>query len=367
MSSAPNVNIAERSLIKLLVETLLGLPDVLAELDMPKFDTHSGNRFDNQINLQIGSKSYSLIIEAKKTVFPRDAHQALWQLREPGRSQHTGQTEAEMIPLLVAESISPGAKDLLREERVGYFDSGGSLFLPAHGTYIFIDKPAPKSITNAIRSLFSGRRVQVLHAMLAHHQEWLSIKKLAELAMVSPATTSQVMTELERFEWITSRGQGPKKERQLSEPAKLLDSWVGQVAKIPTPKSRRFYVPVMKTEDLVELVAKTFDDHEVEYAISYEAAAQRYTPFLSSVSQVRCRSLVSHASESVISALGARIVNEGANLQITEAESLGDFLFRERIAGIWLDSPIQVYIDLLRGEGRAKDMAEHLRKERIGF
>jgi integrase len=30
-------------------------------------------------------------------------------------------------------------------------------------------------------------------------------------------------------------------------------------------------------------------------------------------------------------------------------------LFRERVGGIWLASPIQVYLDLLRGEGRAVD------------
>ena len=34
--------------------------------------------------------------------------------------------------------------------------------------------------------------------------------------------------------------------------------------------------------------------------------------------------------------------------------------------GDWV-RPGQVYLDLLRGEGRSKEMAEHLRKERIGF
>ena len=64
---------------------------------------------------------------------------------------------------------------------------------------------------------------------------------------------------------------------------------------------------------------------------------------------------------------GARVVDEGANLAIIEATSPGDFLFRERVGGIWLASPVQVYLDLLRGEGRSKEMAEHLRKKRIGF
>ena len=61
------------------------------------------------------------------------------------------------------------------------------------------------------------------------------------------------------------------------------------------------------------------------------------------------------------------MVNEGVNLVIIEAKSPGDLLFRERVGGIWLASPVQVYLDLLRGEGRSKEMAGHLRKERIGF
>lgn len=358
----------ERNLIQFLMETLLGLPDVRAELETIEPTSVTGDRrSDAQIGIQVGGKSLTLLIETKKTVFPRDARQVLWQLREFGRSQPAGQTGYEVVPLLVAESISPGAKDLLREERIGYFDSGGSLFLPAGGTYLYIDKPAPKTLSKTIRSLFSGRRAQVLHAMLARHQDWFGVKELAEQAMVSPATASQVLTELDRYDWLDSRGQGPSKERRLNEPAMLLDTWVKQVSSIRTPTLHRYYVPAMKTENLLEQIGKVFDAHEIRYAVSYEAAAQRYAPFLTNVAQVRCRLLVNHATESAMSELGARVVSEGANLLITEAKSAGELLFREQVGGIWLDSPIQVYIDLLHGEGRAKEMAEHLRKERIGF
>ena len=82
---------------------------------------------------------------------------------------------------------------------------------------------------------------------------------------------------------------------------------------------------------------------------------------------MRCRVLVAPQANDVLADLGARIVNEGANFVIIDVKSAGDLLFRERIGNAWLASPIQVYIDLLRGEGRAKEMAEHLRKERIGY
>lgn len=43
-----------------------------------------------------------------------------------------------------------------------------------------------------------------------------------------------------------------------------------------------------------------------------------------------------------IADLGARVVGEGANLAVIEAKSTGDLLFRERVGGTWLASPIQV-------------------------
>ena len=290
----------------------------------------------------------------------------LWQIRQFGSDRRRGERE-DAVSVLVAESISPGAKELLREEHVGYYDSGGSLFLPARGAYLYIDKPPPKALAKAVRSMFSGRRAQVLHTLLIHHQDWFGVKLLAEQAMVSPATASQMLTELERFDWLTSRGQGPNKERRLVEPGSLLDAWAKQLASLRPLGLRRYYVPSTDAEKLIDRIGHVCDAHEVEYAITHEAAAQRYAPFLSSVSQVRCRMLAGRAADAAIGEFDARVVSEGVNLVILEAKSHGDFLFRERVRDAWLASPIQVYLDLLRGEGRGKEMAEHLRRERIGF
>jgi hypothetical protein len=45
----------------------------------------------------------------------------------------------------------------------------------------------------------------------------------------------------------------------------------------------------------------------------------------------------------------------------------GPFLFKERHESAWFASPVQVYLDLQIAGGRAKEAAEHLRSERIGF
>lgn len=353
---------AESVLIKQFLESLRELPDVHANLEGPEFTTAAGDRLDAKIHLNIASKSIVLLVEVKKSVYPRDVRQALWQFKALRQPPHANEQ-----PLLIAESLSPGAKELLRNERVGYYDSGGSLFLPASGAYVYIDRPPPKTLEKSVRSLFSGRRAQVLHALLVHHQDWFGVTEVAERAEVAPSTASDVLSQLDRFDWLVSRGQGPSKERHLREPGALLDAWAKQLAALRVPALRRYYVPGLKSDALIERLSQVLDAHQVGYAVSYEAAAQRYAPFLSSISQVRTRLLPSAGADAAIAKLDARVVSEGANLAVIEVKSAGELLFRQQIGGVWLASSIQVYLDLLRGEGRAKEMAEHLRRERIGF
>ncbi|MGH8199900.1 MAG: hypothetical protein ACREVO_05980 [Steroidobacteraceae bacterium] len=363
---------AERSLVDHLLETLRALPDVNAvqvvhEASAAERASHA--RLDAVIGLRVAGKSLELMIEANKSLYPRDARNAFWVWTMKNGLAHPAEDALgpERVPMLIATSISPGAKEFLRHEGVGYFDSGGSLFVPAKGAYLYIDKPPPKALAKAIRNLYSGRRAQVLHALLNQHDAWVSVKALAEQAHVSPATASQVLTELERFDWLESEGQGPTKKRRLCEPAALLDAWSQQVATERPLSLRRFYVPGLRAEDLTDKLAQALEARGVDYAITHEVAAQRYAPFLSSVSQARCRLVPGPAADAALADLNARPVAEGTNLSLIDVKSSDELLFRQTLAGVWLASPIQVYLDLLRGEGRAKDLAAHLRRERIGF
>jgi hypothetical protein len=355
---------SEQQIIQSLLEALKKLPGVHAELlTLEGPPTTTGYCPDAEIALQAAGQHFTLRVEAKRVLFPRDVREVLWQIGPRDGAPEDSAT----LRLIAADSLSPGAKELLKTEHVGYYDRGGSLFLPAPGAYIFVDKPPTKSMAKAIRSLFTGRRAQVLHALLLHPREWLTGKDLAEKAQVSAATVSQVMAELERMDLLNPNGQGTHKGRQLHEPGRLLDQWAAHLVLLKPPAFRRYFLPTLRAEQLLDGVARAFADHDVIYAVSFEAAAQCYAPFLSSVSQVKCRSLTGAALDAALAALNARVVEEGANFSVIETKSAGDLLFREQIGGAWLASPIQVYLDLLRSEGRAKELAQHLRKERIPF
>ena len=358
----------EHRLLDQLLETLRALPDVLDVCSEHQAPVVIGKpeRYDALIYLRVAGKSLVLLVEAKKSLYPRDARQALWHLRTLDRHA-VNNANTQRLPMVIAESISRGARDVLREERVGYYDSGGSLLIPVPGAYVYIDKPPPKALAKVIRSLYSGRRAQVLLALLSHHEAWVGVQGLAAEAHVSPATASQVLTQLERFDWLESKGQGPAKRRHLREPGQLLDAWSQHIAIQRPPSMRRFYVPGLRDEGSTNRLAQVLEDQGVEYAMTHEVAAQRYAPFLSSVSQMRCRLIPGPAVDAALADLNAHLVTEGANLSLMEVKSSDELLFRQKLDGVWLASPIQVYLDLLRGEGRAKELAAHLRRERIGF
>jgi hypothetical protein len=353
---------AEHALLERLLKALGELPDFHAEVGLREPVLAVPNPADFEVHLNVAGKPVDLAVVMKKTAYPRDVREVLWQFNALRQA-----SPADVHPFLLAESLSAGAKALLESERVGYYDSGGSLFLPVPGAYVFIERPPPKALEKSVRSVFAGRRAQVLHWLLIHHGEWFGVTEIAAQAQVAPSTASEVLGELERFDWLATRGQGPGKQRQLREPAALLDAWAGQLATQRAPALRRYYVPGLKADSLIDRFGQVFEAHQADYAVSYEAAAQRYTPFLSGISQVRVWLAPGSAAHAALAELGARAVSEGANLAVAESKLAGELLFREQVGGVWLASPVQVYLDLLRGEGRAKEMAEHLRQERIGF
>ncbi len=129
---------------------------------------------------------------------------------------------------------------------------------------------------------------------------------------------------------------------------------------------QRYYVPGGES-GLAHRIAELCEFAGVEYVLTQEMAAQAYAPFLSNISRVACRMTPGKATTAVMASLEARVVSEGANLDVIETKSHSEFLFREQRDGLWLASPVQVYLDLLRGDGRSRDMAEHLRKETLGI
>lgn len=355
---------SEREIVQILVGTLNQMPDSHADVTM---ETHPGQPdYDAQVEGRISGKNVTFLVEAKQHVYPRDVHQYLSRARSiMERAKH--HFDDNMILLLAACSISPGAKKLLREEHCAYFDAGGSLYVAANGLLIDRERPPVASEARAIRSLFTGTRARVLLTMLVHPDKWKSVKQVGEEANVSTATASSVLQALEMNDWVVAEGSGPHKRRRVRRPSEVLDAWTKFIETRKPPKHRRYYIPIRHFDDMTYKVPQAFAAHAVEYELTGEAAAQHYSPWLTHISVLRFRLVYSENAEAALTELKAQLTTEGSNLWVTEVTSAKELVHRREEGGLWYAHPIQVYLDLLKMEGRARDAAQHLRETRIGF
>src|SRR3546814_4609292 len=121
------------------------------------------------------SSDLELVVEAKRELFPRDVRQQIWQLRDY-LDQMDG--AGERVAMLIAGAISKGARDILQQESIGYFDLRGSLFIPASGAYVLIDRPQPKKAGRALGSIFHGQRACRVQAGVESAPAWVSVTDL---------------------------------------------------------------------------------------------------------------------------------------------------------------------------------------------
>jgi hypothetical protein len=350
------------TLVDAFVSALAASPNASARLrGTNETLTNRPRVIDAVIEAEIAGKPLLLLVETKNTAYPRDVREAAWQLRAYLAEHRPNSSAREVVPFIIAEAISPGARETLRSEGIGYFDRGGSLFLPSKGAFIFVDKPPAKAEARALGSIFTGRKAQILQAIFLGQGDWFTVKDIAEKVGVSAPTASKALSDLERRDWIEVRGSGPSKARRLANPSEALDAWTKFLVVQKQADQRRYFIPG-SSENLVRRFADACALQKATYAVTGEVAGQAYSPFLSSVSQLVCRMLVGEAAVSVLEKMQARTVNEGWNLAVIESRSLGDF-FRTTVKdGVTFANPLQVYLDLVRGGGRSKELAEHLRR-----
>lgn len=76
--------------------------------------------------------------------------------------------------MVVADTLSPGAKAMLRERRIGYFEPDGCLYFRWRTWLVNIERPKRVPSRTRAMPLFSGSRENVVHALLMSRGSWIA-------------------------------------------------------------------------------------------------------------------------------------------------------------------------------------------------
>lgn len=317
------------------------------------------HRVDALDRYLIDDEQVSIAVKVLRHAYPRDVRQAVWALDE---CRLAVDTDENLIPLVAADVLSPGARQLLRKHGIAYFESNGNLFLRWRRWLIDIERPQLEAATRKVsKTLFSDAREMVIHALLQHRNEWLTGNELAEIARTSTYTTSVVLQELERREWCESSGAGRTLRRRLIQPRLLLDAWAEQWAKRNELRSR-YYVFSARPNALLAQLAERLDKARINaaWAFTGTAAANVFAPLLTSVDTVEIAVPPGYA-RLFAEALRLKPVEQGANVTLLERGGAGA-RFPVAIPGTsaYVASPFILYLDLLNERGRNKELAQQV-------
>lgn len=331
--------------------------------DDPADETAPGRRLDMHLELVIRGQNVKFAIETLRNAYPRDISGAIWNLQ--GHLAARAVTKNGVIPLVAAHSLSPGAKELLRENGIAYFDLHGNLYLSFGRMLIDIQRPPTPSSTKkaaGTTDIFTDARACVVHALLTGRGKWLGVHPLATMATVSPGTCSAVMQELERREWCKSEGRGPGLRRMLTKPNALLDAWAN-AWKSRSDQRTRWYAftsqPEALFKQLGQRLCKTMGNEP--WAFTGTVPANIHAPYLTAVNDV---DIIVPPGMGAKTGKGLRLerVEKGSNVTIVE-RGQAHLLFREKQPdGTWFASPFVLYLDLLNGRGRNQELADNLRQ-----
>lgn len=142
--------------------------------------------------------------------------------------QEANTNGAESELLLLAEHVTAGAGEFLREEGISYLDASGNCFLKSGSLLLFVEgqRPGSHSQSNSVRSKISsdsGRKTQsirafnpsglkLIFALLVQEDvvAW-PYRDLAELVGISRGTVGYVMRDLKELGFVEER----RKKRHL--------------------------------------------------------------------------------------------------------------------------------------------------------
>ncbi len=332
-------------------------------------------RFDGEVRLAApGGVAATLCLHVMGSAYPRDVKQiAAWmkQWRESAESSRT-------YPIAIAEMLSPGARELLREQGISYFDASGTMFINMDGWLIDVER-ASKRKPRRPAALFSGAREQVVHALL--YRWWQARKRpqdftedgyfagtdIVDLSRTSPYTVSQTLKELDLEEIVESTGSGPHQRRRLQRPAALLDSWAQSWRLRRDPVHRYYWYGADRNLDAFAAIA----DGRQGWLVTGAAAANKLAPTLTRVQSVEL--IVPSAEfqgrrfeelQGLLASNGMEPADKGANVYLIERNGTAlQFDQPDPASGrIQMASPFIQYLDLLNGQGRNKELAASFRR-----
>jgi len=309
--------------------------------------------------LQVDGRTRPIRVESRHKV---DAA-AAWTLADQSRG--LGATNV----LVVAQSTTQDARRMLESAGLSYVDTQGHANVRLPGVLIHIsnDAPRPRVQDRLSPSRLSSKGGLVAQALLLDPDRSWKIVELAAKCRVSAGLVHRVLSRLEEVGLVKAQGTGPSKVRRLTSPSALLDLWVEEDVE-PHVRRRTAYLLAEPGGALARICSARLQAAAVVHAVTGTAAAALLAPVLTAVVVVEIRISGTVALEEAAGAIGARGVEQGANIALIQAITDTELVLRHQDdQGTWMTADTRIYLDAMRDPRRGVEQAKAFRDAAMGY
>lgn len=285
----------------------------------------------------------------------------------------------DAVPVVVANRVSPGAQELLRENHLSWADRRGRARIHApQGLFVSRFDPVSPDVGRAFRWSNAADAVAetlLTWAALRNAHDASRIDRVGDIAAATDLSLAHTATVLRRFDDLgytakTGAERGTAASREFRDPGRMLSDWAAHAAAGGGGQTMELHVPWRETDQSLKTIHEALDG--MTWAVTGTVAADLIAPFLTSITEVEL-----YVSDDDADRARRLLLDRG---DLTEVESGGRVRVRtaaprvlrlareiHEVQGVHIVSPVRVYADLLRRGGRSAEAAEHLREVVIGF
>lgn len=264
------------------------------------------------------------------------------------------------IPLLAVPFMGPAGRRQCEAAGVSWLDLSGNARIRAQGVRVLVEgKPNLYKRRGRPSSPFAPKSARIARWLLMHPHEAVSQRDLARATDMGEGFTSRIVRRLEQDQLVTRQPDGAVR---VAEPDLLLDAWA-EAYDFSKHRILRGHVAARSGEALARQAAEVLRSDGVAYAATGLAAAWLYDHFAGF--RIATVYLREPPSSGLLTALGFREDERGANAWLVVPRDEGVFHGAAEREGVRCVHPVQVYLDLLAHPERAPEAAAHLRATRL--
>jgi len=312
---------------------------------------------DLVLKFKLSGQDHVFVLEVSSLGQPRQIRAAVTRFNDIKRDL------SGAYPVATAVYIGPQSARILKNHGFGYVDLSGNCHLAFES--VLIEKEGKRNVrasTRPLRSLFAPRATRVVRLLLEDASRAWRLEELAKAAGVSLGHSHNVVKRLEDLAWVERDGS---QRITLGKPADLLDAW-GDSYTYRTNEIASYVAPERLSRRLMAEIARTVTSEGRRYAFTLAAGLSLLVA--SSQRLTGIHAYVEGDIAPVARALGLRpAAADDASVHLLTPYDAGVFDGALEKGGLKVAGLPQLYVDLLHYERRGRELAEHLRREAMGY